>query len=109
MSILARAAEAHGSASAAARSEAGRRATERIIDTRWDGRDPVIRSVSRPIGSDQEPKAAARQNGERIAAGLLGVGRRTVAMARLFFRHPEVAAKRPSKDAAEAPGPSPFE
>src|SRR5580658_3968730 len=24
-------------------------------------------------------------------------------------RHPEVAAKRPSKDAAEAPGPSPFE
>jgi hypothetical protein len=26
-----------------------------------------------------------------------------------FCRHPEVAAKRPSKDAAEAPGPSPFE
>jgi hypothetical protein len=25
------------------------------------------------------------------------------------FRHPEVAAKRPSKDTAEAPGPSPFE
>jgi len=25
------------------------------------------------------------------------------------YRHPEVAAKRPSKDAAEAPGPSPFE
>jgi hypothetical protein len=25
------------------------------------------------------------------------------------FRHPEAAAKRPSKDAAEAPGPSPFE
>src|ERR1700724_4653433 len=30
---------------------------------------PVIRSVSRANGSDQEPKAAARQNGERIAAG----------------------------------------
>jgi hypothetical protein len=26
-----------------------------------------------------------------------------------MFRHPEVAAKRPSKDTAEAPGPSPFE
>jgi len=25
------------------------------------------------------------------------------------IRHPELAAKRPSKDAAEAPGPSPFE
>jgi hypothetical protein len=25
------------------------------------------------------------------------------------FLHPEVAAKRPSKDAAEASGPSPFE
>jgi len=25
------------------------------------------------------------------------------------IRHPEVAAKRPSKDTAEAPGPSPFE
>jgi hypothetical protein len=33
MAISARAAEAHGSASAAAKSDAGRRVTERIIDT----------------------------------------------------------------------------
>src|SRR5579864_2147811 len=88
MSILARAAEAHGSASAAARSEAGRTVTERIIGTRWDGRALVIRSVSRPIGSDQEPKAAARQNGERIAAGLVRVGREAFIIAQQSLRAP---------------------